>query len=163
MAENENEEEEAAAAAAAKKKKMIGGVIAAGLIYRFVLSGGAEEPAPEALAAVAEEVAPPADEGEILAIPEMTLNLADEETPRFARIGVAVVLELDVDPVVAGTKLPLVQDVVVRIVSAMTYDELRAPGAKDELKELISEQAREEFNTETVSMTRILFTSFVMQ
>ncbi len=164
MADNETSEEEEAAAAAAKKKKMIGGVVAAGLIYRFVLSGGAEEPAPDALAAVAEEeVIVNAEEGEILAIPEMTLNLADTDELHFARIGIAVVLELEVDPVIAGTKLPIVQDVVVQIVGDMTFDELRRPGAKEELKELISQRAREEFNTETVSMTRIVFTSFVMQ
>jgi flagellar basal body-associated protein FliL len=159
MADKENDEEAEAAAAAAKKKKMIGGVVAAGLIYRFVLSGGAEEPAPEALAAVAEEAV--IEEGEILAIPEMTLNLADTDELHFARIGLAVVLQAEVDPVIAGTKLPIVQDVVVQTVGDMTFDELRAPGAKEALKELLSEQSREAFNGETVS--RIVFTSFVMQ
>ncbi len=57
--------------------------------------------------------------------------------------------------------MPLVQDVVVDVIGEMTFDELREPGAKDQLREVISEQSREAFNGETVS--RILFTSFVMQ
>ena len=163
MADEENEDEEAAAAAAAKKKKkvMIGAFLASAAVYKFVLSGGGEVP-PDALASVdgvvaEEQVA----EGDIIPIPEMTLNLADEDELRFARIGLAVVLLEGEDPVVAGTKMPLVQDVVVDVVGEMTFAELRAPGAKEALKEKVSELSREAFDGETVS--RVLFTSFVMQ
>ncbi len=159
MADEENEEEEAAAAAAKKKKMIIGGVLAAGAVYRFVLSGG--EPPPEALAVVDEPVEVAIVEGEIIQIPEMTLNLADKDELHFARIGLAVVLLEGEDVTIATTKMPLVQDVVVDVIGEMTFDELREPGAKDQLREVISEQSREAFNGETVS--RILFTSFVMQ
>ncbi|MDW3179337.1 MAG: flagellar basal body-associated FliL family protein [Acidimicrobiia bacterium] len=159
MADEENEEEEAAAAAAKKKKMIIGGVLAAGAVYRFVLSGG--EPPPDALAAVDEPVEVAIVEGEIIQIPEMTLNLADKDELHFARIGLAVVLLEGEDVTIATTKMPLVQDVVVDVIGEMTFDELREPGAKDQLREVISEQSREAFNGETVS--RILFTSFVMQ
>lgn len=160
MADEETEEEEAAAAAAKKKKMMIiGGVLAAGAIYQFVLSGG--EPPPDALASVDEVAEIEVDEGEIIAIPEMTLNLADIDELHFARIGLAVVLLEGEDPVIAQTKVPLVQDVVVDVVGDMTFEELRKPGAKEELRDVISEKAREAFKGEMIS--RILFTSFVMQ
>lgn len=159
MADEENEEEEAAAAAAKKKKMIIGGVLAAGAVYRFVLSGG--DPPPDALAAVDEPVEIAIVEGEIIQIPEMTLNLADKDELHFARIGLAVVLLEGEDVTIATTKMPLVQDVVVDVIGEMTFDELREPGSKDQLREIISEQSREAFNGETVS--RILFTSFVMQ
>lgn len=160
MADEETDEEEAAAAAAAKKKKMvIGAVLAAGAVYKFVLSGG--EPPPDALAAVDDPVEVVIAEGEIIAIPEMTLNLADADELHFARIGLAVILLEGEDPVIAGTKTPIVQDVVLTVVGDMTFDELRAPGAKEALKETISELTREAFNGETVS--RVIFTSFVMQ
>ena len=162
MADELNEEEEEAAAAAAKKKKMmiIGAVLAAGAVYKFVLSGGGDVP-PDALASVDEVVEEQVAEGDIIPIPEMTLNLADEDELRFARIGLAVVLLEGEDPVVAATKMPLVQDVVVDVVGDMTFAELRAPGAKEALKETVSELSREAFDGETVS--RVLFTSFVMQ
>lgn len=161
MADEEVDEEEAAAAAAAKKKKMIiGGVLAAGAVYRFVLSGGGDPP-PDALAAVPEPAEVEIAEGEIVQIPEMTLNLADQDELHFARIGLAVVLLEGEDVTIATTKLPIVQDVVVDVVGDMTFDELRAPGAKDSLRDEISEKSREAFDGETVS--RVLFTSFVMQ
>jgi len=159
MAEETDEELEAAAAAK-KKKMIIGGVIAAGLVYRFVLSGGAAE-APEAMASVEEPVVEVIVEGEIIPIPEMTLNLADLDVPRFARIGLAVVLQEGEDPVIAATKMPLVQDVVVDVVGSMTFDELREPGAKTALKEEISQLSRDAFAGELVS--RVIFTSFVIQ
>lgn len=160
MADEENEEEAAAAAAAKKKKMIIGGVLAAGAVYRFVLSGG--EPPPDALA-LAEEAAAElvVAEGEIIQIPEMTLNLADIDELHFARIGLAVVLLEGEDPVIAQTKMPLVQDVVVDVIGDMTFEELRVPGAKEDLRTVISEKAREAFDGEMVS--RVLFTSFVMQ
>ena len=159
MADEENEEEAAAAAAAKKKKMIIGAVLAAGALYKFVLSGG--EPPPDALAAVNEPVEVEIDEGEIIQIPEMTLNLADEDELRFARIGLAVVLLDGEDVAVAQTKMPLVQDVVVDVIGDMTFAELRATGVKDKLRDEISEKSREAFDGETVS--RVLFTSFVMQ
>lgn len=161
MADEEENEEEAAAAAAAKKKKMIiGGVLAAGAVYRFVLSGGGDPP-PDALAAVPEPAEVEIIEGEIVQIPEMTLNLADQDELHFARIGLAVVLLEGEDVTIATTKLPIVQDVVVDVIGDMTFAELREPGAKDRLRDEISEKSREAFNGETVS--RVLFTSFVMQ
>lgn len=161
MADEEVDEEEAAAAAAAKKKKMIiGGLLAAGAVYRFVLSGGGEPP-PDALAAVAETEEVEIAEGEIVQIPEMTLNLADKDELRFARIGLAVVLLEGEDVTIATTKLPIVQDVVVDVVGGMTFDELREAGAKDRLRDEISEKSREAFDGEV--MSRVLFTSFVMQ
>lgn len=156
---DETEEELAAAAAAKKKKMIIGGVIAAGAIYRFVLSGGAEEVPPEGLASVPEEVE--IAEGDILPIPEMTLNLGDEDELRFARVGLAVILLEGEDPVVSETKLPLVQDVAVTLLSTKTFDQLRKPGEIETLKEEMTEKVREEFENEVVA--RVLITSFVMQ
>ena len=157
----------AAEAAAAKKKKMmvIGGLVAAAVVYRFVLAPGAEE-VPEALAS-AEEVVEVIPEGEIIAVPEMTLNLAaapgDGATElHYARIGLAVVLREGVDPVIAGTKIPIVQDVMVDTVSSMTFEELREPGALQELKVEVSQLSRDAFPDDPM-VARVIFTSFVIQ
>jgi flagellar basal body-associated protein FliL len=161
---DKTDEEVAAEAAAAKKKKMMmigGGLLAAVAVYRFVLAPPAE--VPETLAStedVVEEIA----EGEIIAIPEMTLNLAESPGDgqlHYARIGLAVVLQEGVDPVIGGTKMPLVQDVVVDVVSLLTFEDLRVTGALQELKAEVSARAREAFDGEMVS--RVIFTSFVVQ
>ena len=158
----------AEAAAAAKKKKMmiVGGLVAAAVVYRFVLAPGAEEVPPEALAS-ADEVEEVIPEGEILPVPEMTLNLAPSPGDavgelHYARIGMAVVLQEGVDPVIGGTKIPIVQDVMVDTVSMLTFEELREPGALQELKVEVSRLSREAFGDDPV-VARVIFTSFVIQ
>ncbi|NNL47226.1 MAG: flagellar basal body-associated FliL family protein, partial [Acidimicrobiia bacterium] len=157
-----------AAAAAKKKKKMmiVGGLLAAAVVYRFVLAPGGDELPPDALAST-EEVVEVIPEGEIIAVPEMTLNLAasDEDAAsglHYARIGIALVLVEGVDPVVASTKVPLVQDVMVDTVSSMTFEELRAPGALQELKVEVSQLSRDAFVDDPM-VARVVFTSFVIQ
>ena len=155
----------AAEAAAAKKKKMmvIGGLVAAAAVYRFVLAAPEEVP-PEALAS-AEDVVEVIPEGEILPVPEMTLNLAaspDGGELHYARIGIAVVLVEGVDPVIGGTKIPIVQDVMVDTVSAMTFEELREPGSLQALKAEVSQLSREAFGEDEM-VARVIFTSFVIQ
>lgn len=168
MAESDDAAAVEAAAAAAKKKKMmvVGALLAAAVVYRFVLAPGGEELAPEALAS-ADEVVEVIPEGEIIAVPEMTLNLASSPGDgvgelHYARIGVAVVLREGVDPVIAGTKIPIVQDVMVDAVSAMTFEELREPGALQELKAEVSQLSRDAF-VEDPMVARVIFTSFVVQ
>ena len=163
---DDTEADDAAAAAAAKKKKMMmigGGLLAAAAVYRFVLAPAPEE-VPEAMAS-AEEVVEEIPEGEILPVPEMTLNLApspDGGELHYARIGIAVVLREGVDPVIGGTKIPIVQDVMVDTVSAMTFEELREPGALKELKAEVSQLSRDAFGEDEI-VARVIFTSFVVQ
>ena len=166
MAETDDAAAAEAAAAAKKKKQMmiVGGLVAAVVVYRFVLAPGAEE-VPEALAS-AEEVVEEIPEGEIIPVPEMTLNLAASAEVgelHYARIGLAVVLREGVDPVIGGTKVPIVQDVMVDTVSAMTFEELRAPGALQELKAEVSQLSRDAFPEDDLIVARIIFTSFVIQ
>ena len=165
MAEVESDAAAAEAAAAKKKKVMVvGALVAAAAVYRFVLAPGAEVP-PDALAST-EEVVEVIPEGEIISVPEMTLNLAASPDGvgelHYARIGIAVVLREGVDPVIAGTKVPIVQDVMVDTVSAMTFEELREPGALQELKAEVSGLARDAFGEDPM-VSRVIFTSFVIQ
>lgn len=154
----ETDDDDAAAAAAKKKKMMIGGVILAGVAYKFVL---APAPAPEEVEPIDEGVARVIEEGEVVSVPELIINLADQDELRYLRVGVAVVLELGVAPADIEPKLPLINDVVVDVMSAKELDELREPGAKQDAKDELSERVREAFDDELVA--RVIFTSFVMQ
>jgi flagellar FliL protein len=158
--DSNSDTDEAAAAAAAKKKKMtiIAGVVLAAAAYKFVL---APSPTPEEVLPVDEGVARIIEEGEVLAVPELIINLADEDQLRYLRVGVAVILEIGVASADVEPKLPIVNDVVVDVMSGKTLAELRAPGAKAEAKVELSERVREAFDDMLVA--RIIFTSFVMQ
>lgn len=162
MASDNETDEEAEAAAAAKKKKkrsmIIGLVVVLGAVYKFVLAPAPEE-VPEEMAFVDEE--PEIVEGDVVPIPELVLNLADEGELRYVRLGVAVVLEEGTTKDIFEPQLAIVSDVVVDVVSAKTLAELRVPGAKEEIKAELSIKAREAFDDTTVA--RIIFTSFVMQ
>lgn len=144
-----------------KKKQMIGLVVVAALAYKFMLA-----PKPKAKEEVAVDGhAAKIEEGAVVALPDLTLNLADKEA-RYLRVGIALILEKGAGGGGHGgggieEKLPIASDVAVDVLSAKTFAELNAPGAKQEIKEELSEKVREAFHGETVA--RVIFTSFVMQ
>ncbi len=160
MASDSETDEEAEAAAAKKKKRnmIIGLVVVLGAVYKFVLAPAPEE-VPEEIAFAEEEQE--IEEGVVVPIPELVLNLADEGELRYVRLGIAVVLEVGHTKDTFEPQMPIVSDVVVEVVSAKTLAELRAPGAKETIKAELSIKAREAFDDSTVA--RIIFTSFVMQ
>jgi len=147
------------------KKKIIGAVVGAALLYNFVLKPK-PEPADEGAALGGSTTIA---EGEVVTVPEMVLNLADTDTTHYVRVGVAVVLAEGADAEHFESETPLISDIVVEVLSAKTYEELREPGAKERVKEELTELAREEFNhaeegeTADPVVARIIFTSFVMQ
>lgn len=137
-----------------KKRAIIAVIILFGAAYQFVLK---PSPATEDLAAADGEVT--IEEGDVVPLPELVVNLADTDQIRYARVGVAVVLERGVDPLRIEPKLPLVSDIVIDVISEMTMAELT--GEKSQLKEQLSELARAEFDDSEIA--RIIFTTFVMQ
>jgi flagellar basal body-associated protein FliL len=131
-------------------------VAAAG--YKFVLAPkpAAEVPVDGTVAAAAVAL----EEGAIVTMPELVLNLAGAET-HYLRVGAALVLEKGVDPAAFETEIPLASDVLVEVLSSKTPAELREPGAKVKLKEELSTKVREAYDDEKV--VRVVFTTFVMQ
>lgn len=142
------------------KKKIIGGVVAAGLVYQFVIAPKLqpEETAEEAAARMAE-----IEEGDVVPVPELVLNLADPDDLHYVRVGVAVILAEGASAEKFEPRSPIVSDIVVDTISDMTLEELRAPGAKEAVKEELTERVREEFNEDRPTVARVIFTSFVMQ
>ena len=145
----------------AAKKGKLPMIIGVGLVaiigYKFVLAPSAPAESKEATdPAAVEELA----EGAVVSLPELVLNLADVE-PRYLRVGIALILEEGVSMEGVKEELPIASDVAVDVLSAKTFAELREPGAKQMVKEELSEKVREAFHGETV--VRVIFTSFVMQ
>jgi len=133
-------------------------IVAAVAGYKFFLAPKpASTPAASEVSAAA--VAEP-EEGSIIAMPELVLNLAGPKTT-YLRVGAALVLEKGIKPETMTEEVPLASDVLVDVLSAKTPEELREPDAKTALKKELSEKVRHAFHDAKV--VRVIFTTFVMQ
>lgn len=140
-----------------KTKMIIIAVVLAAAGYKFVL---APKPKPAA-SATTPVAAAKIQEGEVIPLPDLTLNLADQGTSRYLRVGLALILEKGTTAKVMKDELPIASDVAVDVLSSKTYAELNAPGAKDAIKADLSAKVRKAYDDKKVA--RVIFTSFVMQ
>ena len=101
-------------------------------------------------------------DGAVLDVGTMTVNLADEN-PRYARIGVAIVLAEGVEPLVVEAKLPLVRDAVLTVMGAQTAADVTGSDALDDLREALSNRARVIFNVEQTIVLRVVLTDLLVQ
>ncbi len=137
-----------------KKKIMmiVGGLVLLGGVYNFVL-----KPAPPAEAMEPVEVEP--IEGEIFELPEMVINLNDDEV-KYVRFGVALILEEGTLAADFEAESAIAKDVVLDIVSPLSAEDLQGDN-KQEVKDEISMKVREAYGDEKV--VRALITTLVMQ
>ena len=142
-----------------KKPKRLPMMIGLGLVafaaYKFMLA-----PAPAAESKTGVEAAAELEEGPVIPLPELVLNLADKE-PRYLRAGIALILEKGTSTESMKEELPIASDVAVDVLSAKTFAELHAPGAKQAIKDELSRKVRAAYHDEKV--VRVIFTSFIMQ
>ena len=142
-----------------KKPMMIGGaIVAAVVVYKFVL---APAPAPveeEAIDEMAERVL---EEGEILPLEEIVVNLIDEDENRYLRVGIALVLEAGTSSASMETETPIAIDAAIDYLSAQSFADLREPGSKTEVRDDLSANIRAAYDDAKV--VRVLLTTFVMQ
>lgn len=137
-------------------------IVAAGAAYKFVL---APKPATTAASTVIVEAEKKIEEGSVVTIPELVLNLKkgeSDEKAHYLRVGAGVVLAKGVNgELFTEEELPKASDILVEILSEKTMAELEEEGAKAAVKDELKAKAQEEFGEDKV--VRILFTSFVMQ
>ncbi len=143
------------------KKKIIIGVVVAVVGY-FAYSNFLAAPPPpvDAEAEAMEEVEEELTEGEILELPEVVVNLADD-SPRYLRVSIALILEEGIAAADFELESAIAKDVVLEYLSSQTYDRLKDPMAKRAVKDELSSLVRLAYDDEKV--VRVLFTSFVMQ
>ena len=137
-----------------KLPMMIGLALVAAAGYKFVLA-----PAPAA-EGKAKDGVEQLEEGPVVPLPELVLNLADRD-PRYLRVGIALILEEGTSTESMKEELPIASDVAVDVLSARTFADLHQPGAKQAIKEELSRKVRAAYHDEKV--VRVIFTSFVMQ
>ena len=102
------------------------------------------------------------EQGAVLPMDELTLNLSDG---RFLRLGVALILEQGQSTEEMKEQLPIAGDVVVTTLSSRTYPELLKPEAKDAVKLELTDKVRAAYEAAfgEPKVARVIFTSFVMQ
>ena len=133
------------------KPKIIAAVVVALIGYKFFL-------APKPSAAKAAD-APP-KEGAVVALPDLTINLADND-PKYLRVGVALVLDDGTSAESMKDELPKASDIAVTLLSKQTYTVLHDVDKRNGVKDELSKEVRAAFDNKKV--VRVIFTSFVMQ
>ncbi len=124
------------------KIKIIGIIVATLAVGYFLFGrgGAAEAGPPPTTIPLSEE-----PEGAIVTAGTLTVNLADE-SPRYAKVGVALVLVEGADPLLVEGQLPLILDAVLSEVSAMSADELLSSSGFDTLRNSIGDAAVNIYN-----------------
>ncbi len=124
------------------KIKIVGIVVVTLAVGYFLFGRGgtAEAETPPTTIPLNEEA-----EGAIVTAGTLTVNLADE-SPRYAKIGVALVLVEGADPLLVEGQVPLILDAVLSQVSSMTADELLSHSGFDTLRNAIGDAAIEIYN-----------------
>lgn len=140
------------------KGKMIAvGLVGLAAVYKFVL---APAPAEEA-EGVDEQAERVIEEGDIFPMEELVVNLTDQDESRYLRVGLALVLEAGTSPDAMELEAPIAIDTAIDYLSGQSFDDLREPGSKTEIKAELSELIRAAYDDEKV--VRVLLTTFVMQ
>jgi len=120
----------------------------------------AEEPAHVAAPVAPVEVVTEVAEGPVVAVGEVTANLAGPDV-HHARVAIAVVLGAEVEPDAVRDRLPVLTDAVVEELARRSYDELSAPEGSDVLRDALTERAHELLGEDTV--VRVLLTGLLVQ
>lgn len=152
--------EEEDAGKGGKGKMIAAGVVGAVVVYRFVLAPAPAEEA-DAVDPVEEQAERVVEEGLILPMEEIVVNLADTAENRYLRIGIALVLEEGVAVETVEPEAARAIDATIDYLSGQTFASLREPGSKTTVREELSLRIREAFGDEMV--VRVLLTTFVMQ
>lgn len=141
------------------KGKMIAvGLVGLAAVYKFVL---APAPAEEALEEIDEQAERVLEEGDIFPMEELVVNLTDQAESRYLRVGLALVLEAGTSPDAMEAEAPIAIDAAIEYLSAQSFDDLREPGSKTEIRDELSARIRAAYEDEKV--VRVLLTTFVMQ
>jgi flagellar FliL protein len=106
-------------------------VLAVGAGAYFFLGGGGDEAAPPTTMAAPIE-------GEVIALDTMTVNLIGEER-RYAKVGFAVVLDSLADSGVVGSRVPLIQDAALGVMTHYDAPTLQSAAGQERLRQELTD------------------------
>ena len=157
---DEEPEDEDDKSRGSKKKLLIAGAVGIAVYMFFFRGGGSESDAAVTTTTLAIEDELP---GEVVDVGVMTVNLADNE-PRFARVGVAIVLVDGADPAVVEAKLALVKDALLTQLATYTANDILGIAGQELLRRDLTTRAREIYNVDDARVViRVVFTELLVQ
>ena len=128
-------------------------VLLAGIGAFTVLSGGSAE-------AEAPQTEPPAEDGAVLDVAEMTVTLAGPEI-HYAKVSFAAVLGVEADEAAVTARFPLLRDAAITELSTMAAEHLRTTAGMDELRQRLTGRAHGLYPDGAVD--RVVLTELVVQ
>jgi flagellar FliL protein len=117
-----------------------------------VTAGGEEQAKPEAVE----------KEGEMFPLDPFVVNLADPKGKRYLKV--KITLELDASPnakAKADKLVPKMQDMVIMMLTSLSFEEVMAPEGKIRIKEELLERFNQILRPDRVK--NLFFTDFVIQ
>ena len=158
--DNEAEDEEEKGGGGLKKKLLIVGAVGVAVYMFFFRGGGSESEAAVTTTTIAIDDELP---GEVVDVGVMTVNLADVE-PRFARVGVALVLVEGVDPTAVEPKFALVKDALLTQLATYSANDILGIAGQELLRRDLTTRAREIYNVDDERVViRVVFTDLLVQ
>jgi flagellar FliL protein len=99
--------------------------------------------------------------GHIISLEPFTVNLDEGAGSRYLRVKINLELERESLEEEITARMPVIRDVILLLLSGLTYDEIRGPDAKQALK--IDIQERIDGIMQANVVRRILFEDFLVQ
>lgn len=120
----------------------------AGAVWFLFLRGGEEEPPAEP------------EEGQVVEVAQMTVNLAGDDL-HYLRFAFALVLAPDVAGPDVEPRYPLVKDAALSVAQSFTQQELRTPEGTERLRSELTARAQEVYPDGLV--LRVVLTELLVQ
>lgn len=107
--------------------------------------------------------APEPDKTHLLALEDISVNLADDDRPHYLTVSVSFML-VGPDPEQAAAERDAqIRDAVIMTLTRHTYESLLVEEGKQALKEDLAAAVSEAVASEKVELTDVLFTTFIME
>lgn len=101
------------------------------------------------------------DEGQLVKVEDMTVQLRNPETARYIRVAVQVQVPSDRDVTHAKKKMPVLRDAFIQFLSDCAYEDLRGSNGLSTVKSGLSKAANSVLGADRVD--GVFITNFVVQ
>jgi flagellar FliL protein len=140
-------------------------LIVGGLVAYFLLSGGDEEQAnqPQEPQKVEKrkKVTNMAEIGPIYPLDQFIVNLVSNSSSRYLKCKIDIELDAPELQQEVDKKLPAIRDLIIRILSSKTIEEIQTAKGKEKLKEEVKRKINEFLTSGEIK--HVYFTEFVIQ